>query len=921
MFERSNRMCTVLAALLLMGGCQKLPPVHEPDGPSGEQTGEEEPGLPVIDDSASPSLISAEIPAAVASKVALEGVGSSVSLSWEAGDCIRVAGSGGSEVFTIVEQGMTPSKAGFTGKPVGGTSFSVLYPGTYADYNALLARSYEGQVQTGNGSADHLEWNAAVLGLPRYGSVVFGASSPGEFLQSGVIRFRFTVPERFEPLTAIRLSAAEPIFRTTNDPDGPRTTSLSLSLRDLGLTETARDLTAYMMASWTPVLLEEGQSYTLTLVGEDGQEESIEKTVPEGGLQIGGGVVTTLTLDGSDLQEPLFWGGEGTESAPYEIKTFKHLTHLEDATVQGADFWFRLVDDIALTPTQAESFKEIQNFKGHLDGAGHRITGLTAPLFGNLRGAVRDLDITADITHDGNADSRFVGTDYGIGILAHYAYNDVPDAAIEKVTVRGTLKAEGVVKSHNYLIGGMLGATNGVPLTQCKNYASVTVDGVSLTGTTTYLRVGGLVGALQNTLDAMPSDCENLGGVAVHAVASESQVSVGGVIGHSGQSLTITRCINNGAITADFASENSAWIAMGGVLGSSDAQVKLIGCENHSPVTNAVKAVKNFKTGGIAGYLLTSGSNLDGILLDGCVNTGEVKDQATYATAVNHYCAGIVGHLVGAAPEAEFAKLFVQVKDCRNEASVTCVPASCSTAAVGGIAGTAEHYALFSKCENTGSVSMSSDAVNCYMSGILAHTAKGSHLDGCTNRGGIGNTGKMTGLLRTGGIIGNFNCQAETGVSAPFGTVENCINEGTVRDESATTCNTYMGGIFGGSTNGTTYALSNENTGDVTSIGASGATRPNLSIGGIAGYMGNANGKIDGCKSRCTVTGTGTITTLRPGVILGACGTSAAFTISGCRLAGSVNGTTLTEGNFRNFICGYKNGEYAGADSCSLWIP
>ena len=60
-----------------------------------------------------------------------------------------------------------------------------------------------------------------------------------------------------------------------------------------------------------------------------------------------------------------------------------------------------LTEDIALTAEQAAAYVESNDFYGTFNGNNKKITGLTTPLFGNLRGIVKNVDITANIVHDG----------------------------------------------------------------------------------------------------------------------------------------------------------------------------------------------------------------------------------------------------------------------------------------------------------------------------------------------------------------------------------------------------------------------------------------------------------------------------------------------------------------------------------------
>ena len=63
-------------------------------------------------------------------------------LAWEANDCIRVLSGEQSQVFTIKDS-FTDHEAEFTGTAIDGTSFSILYPGTYATIQEALAFDYD----------------------------------------------------------------------------------------------------------------------------------------------------------------------------------------------------------------------------------------------------------------------------------------------------------------------------------------------------------------------------------------------------------------------------------------------------------------------------------------------------------------------------------------------------------------------------------------------------------------------------------------------------------------------------------------------------------------------------------------------------------------------------------------------------------
>ena len=904
----------VLAGLC---ACQELPPVNEPE--EAKEQEEEEEGLPPVDDSTAPTLISAEIPAPIGTKVSLTPVGNGLSLAWEAGDALRVVGQAGGDgtLFSIVEEGMTPSKAGFSGKAVSGNSFTVLYPGTYASEQAWNERSYAGQVQKGNASTAHLEWNAKLSGLSSYSPLVFEEHDGQVYSQNGVLKFVFTLPEHFASLEAISLSAPQAVFPLTNSAEGTKTDQLKLLLEDFDFTK--RDIVAYLMVSAAPVTLE---TYTVTLFGPEGQQESVDKTAPEGGLQIGGGMVSVVSLSAGDLHEPLFWGGSGTQEDPYQIKTVKHLKNLGLEELRDPAIFFKLIGDISLTEAQAEAFEEINQFCGTLDGDGHCITGLTTPLFGNLYGSVKNLDITADINHNGSSNARFSGTDYGLGILAHYAYRDAtkhPDNYLQNITVRGRVVSDGVSKNHNYLVGGMLGASNGVPMTACKNYASISVDNMSLGSSST--RVGGLVGAIQSATSANATDCENHGTVNVASVTTTGEVSVGGLFGHCGQSVTLTNCDNaaTGTVKATCSHADITWVATAGILASSGAEVKLAACDNHAAVTNSTSAAKTLYTAGVVCNLSCTTKTAGGLSITGCTNDGAILDDSAYGTKVSHWMGGIVCRMDGAAP-TDYNTVFIKVADCTNDGTVSLSAASVGYARVGGIAGYIGNYALFSACENKKAVSVASQSSAIHAAGILGETNKGAHLDGVINHGSISVTGTATSTFRVGGTVGNFVLNEPfSGAGSPRATLENSYNDGTISAETPNTTTVYFGGLVGGCTTGAGYVLNCTNKGNVSYTVSGGATLSRLDIGGIAGYYGTAGGKLDGNKSNCAVSYSGTVTTPHAKQILGFCGTGSTFTVSNNHLAGSVQGTGITSANYTDYIAQKTSGSFTDFDTNSFW--
>ena len=187
------------------------------------------------------------------------------------------------------------------------------------------------------------------------------------------------------------------------------------------------------------------------------------------------------------------------------------------------------------------------------------------------------------------------------------------------------------------------------------------------------------------------------------------------------------------------------------------------------------------------------------------------------------------------------------------------------------------------------------------------------------NHGDVVVTGKGTDNVRVGGIVGNYVLDEPfSGAANPRSTLKNSFNDGSVSITSNNTSTVYLGGLVGGCTSGAGYVLGSENRGDVTYMVTGGVTLVRLDIGGIAGYYGTA-GKLDGNKSNCAVSCSGTITTIHPKQILGFCGSGSTFTVSNNQLAGSVQGTTITAENYTDYIAQKTSGNFTDFATNSFW--
>ena len=188
------------------------------------------------------------------------------------------------------------------------------------------------------------------------------------------------------------------------------------------------------------------------------------------------------TTNWSDNAADAFSGGEGTEEEPYLISSAAELALWAKST--GAGKYYEITQDIDLSD---HLWVTSMDFKGHLDGKNHKISGLiidysTASVgyLGFARnltaeGSIKNVNLfNVDITVNGTTD-QYVG-----GIAGQNTGN------IENCSVTGTItvNSTGTIRA-----GGVAGRNRGLVI-NCNNTATVT--GARTTGTTIY--VGGIAG-------------------------------------------------------------------------------------------------------------------------------------------------------------------------------------------------------------------------------------------------------------------------------------------------------------------------------------------------------------------------------------------------------------------------------------------
>ena len=597
------------------------------------------------------NVITASIPEAI-TRVSMNAPadGKGLVLAWEAGDELTVIGVNSTEQFTIAD-GFTAHNAQFNGTAVDGDSFTVIYPGqTYKTLDEINAVSYLEQKQTGNGNTDHLFYHAMVE-TSDYTSLDFSKAK-----QNGVIKFLFQLPSEATVVESVTLSATDAVFYATNDLDGEKTNSLTLDLEDVDVSASEQMLTAYMMISWNDVALPAASKLTITVNMPDSKFEQV-LTVPETGLTILSGKVNTFGLNDKSWTEPLFFGGNGTEADPYQIKTYTHLDNVRDVINAETKTWFVMVDDIDMAGKEWTMYNGSTGnvYRYDFDGNGHTISNFSmtrsgASFFGAITGGskVHDLKFNKVVLSDEEGGSNSVGTvSYNI-IDGEIDNVDITDATITSATSDGNNTGTGTIASRLYKglisncdivdltmtttaerVGGIVGvnASNGNTIENC------TVTNATISGAK---NIGGIVGRSSSTPAVKITNCRVLG----NNTLTSTSTYVGGILGENGGAADVNNCIVNANISSSY---SGSTCFLGGIVGYAKGTATISRCSSYGNLT----ASNGRSIGGVLGGSdqNTSTSVTECAYLGGEINglgrAGGIVGFIEYAvTVTNCYSAG-----------------------------------------------------------------------------------------------------------------------------------------------------------------------------------------------------------------------------------------------------------------------------------------
>ena len=639
-----------------------------------------------------------------ATKVALTPSGDGLHLAWEAGDALRVISGSQSEQFAI-KDGFTDHEASFTGTAVSGTSFDIIYPGTFASVAEAEASDFSYQEQDGNGSTAHLRYAALLSGVDDYTDIAFtqewASAHGGAIKRAGAIKMDLTLPAGVTTVTGVDVDLAG--------------RALALGLKNVDVSQSAQVLTAYLMTPWEDMELAAGSKVEIKVTASDDACYGISFSLAEA-RTLKAGHVSVFKVP-NNIEEYRFAGGSGTEADPWLIANARQLRNMmtlyadAEAPADKNSFkkWFRLTKDIdassisSWTPlNNSGSFYKAIDF----DGDSHVISGLKlsgtyASFTGVLYGTLRNL------TLDGATVS---GSGTKCGVVAGFLGTDGLPGYCENVVVSNS-----TVTSTSYA-GGFAG--------QVRNTGSVTGCSVVNTTVTTTGYAGGFTAYAdlgsgdKYQVPCIFTDCHVTDVTVNQNYATDAAWYTGGFVGCAAQSSSFKNCTVKATINANKAAIQD----VGGFIGRDTyAGANFNGCQ---VLEGTVINAKGAHAGGFIGYSESSASFID------CSSAASVTNTAEYT-------GGFAGMATGA---SAFTR-------CNVTGNVS------GYLYVGGFAGMAENASFIDCSYSQGTISATGTAKTTLTAGFCGYATSGLAFQGCQVSGA---TVKAERGQRIGGFVGQL---------------------------------------------------------------------------------------------------------------------------------------------------------------------
>ncbi len=265
-------------------------------------------------------------------------------------------------------------------------------------------------------------------------------------------------------------------------------------------------------------------------------------------------------------------------------------------------------------------------------------------------------------------------------------------------------RTDGTIFGNGTYMGGIVGRNYGtsaqdVTILRCTNEAELRPGSCTA--------VGGIVGFSEIKGTLKVENCVNSGAITPSSFAT----NLGGIVGriNGAASAAITGCTNSAALT----SGNSA--NMGGIVGYSNQSTTITDCRNSRTVTNSSVGQYSIQTctGGILGRMETKD-----LSVKQCSNTGTVSGSAKN----DAYVGGLIGGITSVGT----------LEECYNAGDCTVTSAK-NNAFVGGFVGDSSKLTL-QNSYNVGTISNAASSSYSYIGGLIGR-AKNSSIKTSYNAG------------------------------------------------------------------------------------------------------------------------------------------------------------------------------------------
>lgn len=451
-------------------------------------------------------------------------------------------------------------------------------------------------------------------------------------------------------------------------------------------------------------------------------------------------IATEFTLnDAADLAGLAVLVNNGNTFAGKTItlaagKTFDLSTH----------FWTPILGN----PNNSDTY-----FQGIFDGNyenGTTITGLTildASEYNGLFALVNSATIR-DIKISKGYISAASGSNIKVGGIVGYACGTTK---ITNCSFDGTIATgDSSSNSYNYF-GGIVGETNSqVTIENCQAAGTIFGNGTNMGGIVgrsygtsagidvtitdcineaelrpgSCTAVGGIVGFSQIKGTLKVKNCVNKGAITPSSFATK----LGGIVGRINGAATaaITSCTNSAALTSGN-SEN-----MGGIVGYSNQSTTITDCHNSGTVTNssAGQYPTLTYTGGILGRMETK--NLS---IKQCSNTGDISGSASSSYSNSATVGGLIGGITNGGT----------LEECYNAGDCTVTSAQ-KNAFVGGLVGDSSALTI-ENSYNVGTISNAASSSYSCIGGLVGWADDSSSIKTSYNAGAIQETGNNVGAI------------------------------------------------------------------------------------------------------------------------------------------------------------------------------